>query len=120
MRMGLTHEQLEPWYAKLNPRLVVPTLEIDGEILTDSRRIVEQIDVRFPGPCLIPADLRDEVVRWVDLQDRLPMRELEIRQSKGLVRWLRHWDFKRKRKQAQARKKRLRALQRARARETPD
>jgi glutathione S-transferase len=99
VNIGPAHEQLQAWYAKLNPRLVVPTLAIDDRIITDSRQIVETIDDVFPGPTLIPDDLRDPVMAWVDLQDRLPMRELELAQAKGLVRWLRRWDHKQKRKQ---------------------
>ncbi|MFV8750208.1 glutathione S-transferase family protein [Nannocystaceae bacterium ST9] len=99
VNIGPAHEQLQPWYAQINPRLVVPTLVLDDEVVTDSRQIVESIDRRFPGPTLIPAELADEVMRWVDLQDRLPMRELELAQTKGLVRWLRRWGLKQKRKQ---------------------
>jgi glutathione S-transferase len=98
VNIGPAHEQLQPWYARLNPRLVVPTLVVDDEVITDSRQIVEAIDTRFPGSILVPEHLRDEVVRWVDLQDRLPMRELELTQAKGLVRWLRRWSLGQKRK----------------------
>jgi glutathione S-transferase len=99
VNIGPAHEQLQPWYARINPRQVVPTLVIDGEVITDSRHIVEAIDRRFSGPTLIPEDLRDEVLRWVELQDRLPMRELELTQAKGLVRWLRRRGLGQKRKQ---------------------
>ncbi len=99
VNIGPAHEQLRPWYAQLNPRMVVPTLAIEGSVFTDSRQIIEVIDRRFPGPELIPDDLQDEVGRWIDLQDRLPMRELELAQTKGLVRWLRRWDLGQKRKQ---------------------
>lgn len=99
VNIGPAHEQLQPWYAKLNPRLVVPTLELDGEILTDSRRIVVELDARFAGAALVPDEQRDEVMHWVDAQDRLPMRELELVQKKGLVRWLHGWGLDKKRKQ---------------------
>lgn len=98
VNIGPAHEQLLPWYAKLNPRLVVPTLAVDDSIVTNSRHIVEAIERQFPGPTLIPDDLQAEVMRWVELQDRLPMRELELAQAKGLVRWLRRWSVKQKRK----------------------
>jgi len=48
-------EQFEPWYTALNPKAVVPTLAIDGEIVTDTFRIVHRIDKDFEGPNLIPA-----------------------------------------------------------------
>jgi glutathione S-transferase len=98
VNIGPAHENLQPWYAKLNDRLVVPTLAIDEVTFTDSRHIVEAIDRRLPGPTLIPDDLHDEVMHWVDLQDRLPMRELELAQAKGLVRWLRRWSVNQKQK----------------------
>lgn len=97
VNIGPAHEQLQPWYAQLNPRLVVPTLAIDDSVITNSRQIVETID-KLPGPTLVPDDRRDEVMAWVELQDRLPMRELELAQTKGLVRWLRRWSFGQKRK----------------------
>ncbi len=99
VNIGPAHEQLQPWYAKLNPRLVVPTLAIDDEIITSSREIIEAIDRRFPGPCLVPPELRDQVTHWIDLQDQLPMRELELAQTKGLTRWLKRWSLGQKRKQ---------------------
>jgi len=48
-------EQFEPWYTALNPKAVVPTLAIDGEIVTDTFRIVRRIDKEFKGPSLTPA-----------------------------------------------------------------
>jgi glutathione S-transferase len=98
VNIGPAHEQLRPWYAKLNPRLVVPTLAIDDTVVTNSRHIVETLEQQFPGPTLIPDDLRDQVMDWVELQDQLPMRELELAQAKGLVRWLKRWSIKQKRK----------------------
>jgi glutathione S-transferase len=47
-------EQFEPWYTALNPKAVVPTLAIDGEIVTDTIRIVHRIDRDFTGPSLTP------------------------------------------------------------------
>ena len=46
-----TNEQFEPWYVALNPRAVVPTLSIDGEIVTDTLKIVDRADA-LPGPDL--------------------------------------------------------------------
>lgn len=37
-----TNEQFEPWYVALNPRAVVPTLQIDDDIVTDTIRIVNR------------------------------------------------------------------------------
>ncbi len=46
-----TNEQFEPWYMALNPRAVVPTLQIDDEIVTDTLRIVNRAQL-MPGPDL--------------------------------------------------------------------
>ena len=37
------NEQFEPWYVALNPRAVVPTLQIDEEIVTDTIHIVNRL-----------------------------------------------------------------------------
>ncbi len=100
VNIGPEHEQLQPWYARLNKRLVVPTLEVDGAIITDSAHIVQFIDQHFPGKRLVPDDPveRDEVLRWVSLQDQFPMRELGYAQTKGVVRWVQGWMLRQKRK----------------------
>lgn len=46
-----TNEQFEPWYVALNPRAVVPTLQIDDEVVTDTIRIVNRVQT-MPGPDL--------------------------------------------------------------------
>jgi maleylpyruvate isomerase len=47
--------QRQPDYAALNPQKMVPALEIDGEVLTQSVAIVEFLDQRLDYP-LLPAD----------------------------------------------------------------
>lgn len=46
-----TNEQFEAWYVAINPRAVVPTLQIGEEIVTDTIRIVNRVQ-EFPGPDL--------------------------------------------------------------------
>ena len=47
-----THEQFEAWYVALNPRAVVPTLQVNGdEVVTDTIRIVNRVN-EFEGPDL--------------------------------------------------------------------
>jgi maleylacetoacetate isomerase/maleylpyruvate isomerase len=43
-------------YRALNPQRLVPTLEIDGQVLTQSLAIMEYLDERYPDPPLLPAD----------------------------------------------------------------
>ena len=54
-------EHLDPWYLKLNPEGVVPTLEHDGKILTESNFIIEYLDEVFPHVPLRPDDYFE---RW--------------------------------------------------------
>lgn len=46
-----SNEQFDPWYVALNPRAVVPTLQIGDEIVTDTIRIVNRVET-FDGPDL--------------------------------------------------------------------
>lgn len=44
-------------YRKLNPQLLVPSLELDdGRVLTQSLAIIEYLDVLYPTPPLLPDD----------------------------------------------------------------
>jgi maleylacetoacetate isomerase len=47
-------EQKSPEYRALNPQGLVPTLEIDGQRLTQSVAIINYLDLRYPNPPLIP------------------------------------------------------------------
>jgi maleylacetoacetate isomerase len=49
-------EQRSPRYRALNPQGLVPSLEVDGVILTQSLAIVEYLDELYPQPSLLPAD----------------------------------------------------------------
>ena len=48
-------EQLAPGYTALNPLNLVPALEEDGVVLTQSLAIVEYLDETHPEPLLLPA-----------------------------------------------------------------
>lgn len=51
------HAQRAPEYVARNPQGLVPALEIDGAVLTQSLAIIEYLEERFPQPPLLPADL---------------------------------------------------------------
>ena len=51
-----TGEQFEPWYLKLNPNAVVPTLIDDDRVIIESTVICEYLDDVFTSPPLRPAD----------------------------------------------------------------
>jgi glutathione S-transferase len=101
INIGPAHEHFAPWYAKLNPRLVVPTLEVAGTVVTDSTQIIRYIDQRFPGPALMPTDpaARAQALLWLEREAELPMRELGYARTKGITRWLQRWSLRQRRKQ---------------------
>ena len=49
------NEQFAPWYLAINPKGVVPALEHDGSIVTESTLICEYLDDCFAAPRLMPA-----------------------------------------------------------------
>jgi len=51
-----TMENLEPWYVKLNPNGVVPTLDHDGRIVIESNFILEYLTMTL--------SLRTDVSPW--------------------------------------------------------
>lgn len=49
-------EQFSPSYAALNASKEVPTLRVDGLLLTQSQAIIEYLEETRPAPALLPAD----------------------------------------------------------------
>ncbi len=89
--IGPRMENYDPWYARLNPRMVVPTLDHGGHIVTDSARIIRYIDDAFDGPRLMPVDPgeRAAVEAWIERIDRLAIRELSYSTLGGLLAHMR-------------------------------
>ena len=52
----LHDQQASPQYRALNPQGLVPALEVDGQVLTQSPAIIEWLDERYPQPPLLPRD----------------------------------------------------------------
>jgi maleylacetoacetate isomerase len=50
-------EHRQPDYGALNPQGLVPALEDDGSLLTQSLAIIEYLEEKFPEPPLLPEDL---------------------------------------------------------------
>ncbi|WP_311267979.1 maleylacetoacetate isomerase [Sphingobium sp. WCS2017Hpa-17] len=54
-----TGEQRAPDYLALNPQGLVPALEVEGHVLTQSGAIIEWLDERYPDPPLLPVSAID-------------------------------------------------------------
>ena len=97
-------EQRRPDYLALNPQGLVPALEDDGVVVTQSLAICEYLEERFPQPPLLPVIARDRAaVRAMALAvacDIHPLNNLRVLQylrselgqdDAGVARWARHW-----------------------------
>ncbi|RZJ42930.1 MAG: maleylacetoacetate isomerase, partial [Brevundimonas sp.] len=51
-----TGAQKAPDYVALNPQGMVPALQVDGAILTQSPAILEWLEETHPDPALLPSD----------------------------------------------------------------
>jgi maleylacetoacetate isomerase len=96
--------QLEDGFRGLNPAGLVPVLEHDGEVLTQSLAIIEYLDEKYPQPPLLPHEPRDRAyVRGIALAIACEIHPLNnLRVLRYLVRqlglgeeaknaWYRHW-----------------------------
>lgn len=66
-----TGDQFNADYLKLNPAAVVPTLVHDGNVVTESNRIIEYLDEQFPSPPLAPVggENNKKMHHWFDALD---------------------------------------------------
>ena len=55
----LRSEQSAPAYRAINPQGLVPSLDVDGRILTQSSAILEWLEETYPEPALLPAEAAD-------------------------------------------------------------
>ena len=97
-------EQFSEAYIRTNPASLIPALEHDGQVLTQSLAIIEYLDETHPEPPLLPADPESRAyVRAIALAiacDIHPLNNLRV--LRYLVRdlklpdekkdaWVRHW-----------------------------
>ncbi|MSP38428.1 MAG: maleylacetoacetate isomerase [Deltaproteobacteria bacterium] len=55
-------EQLMPAYTAINPQALVPTLDDNGKIMTQSLAIIEYLEETHPNPPLLPKDPADKAL----------------------------------------------------------
>lgn len=81
-------EQFSAAYRALNPQSRVPTLEVDGRLLTQSMAILEWLDEAYPqAPRLLPADAFDRA--RVRSLAQLIVADIQPLQNASVVRYLR-------------------------------
>ena len=99
-------EQRRPAFRARNPQGLVPVLEIDGRLLTQSLAIIEYLDETRPTPPLLPADpagrARVRSLAQLVAADIHPLNNLrvlqQLRDRFGLDDaqrddWYRHWVY---------------------------
>jgi len=97
-------EQLTSAYRKINPQALVPALEADGRVLTQSLAIIEYLEETHPNPPLLPKDAADKaVVRSMALViacEVHPIQNLRVLNYVKMIynqtdeqvnRWAQHW-----------------------------
>lgn len=91
-------------YLALNPQGLVPALDVDGQVLTQSLAIMEFLDETHPDPALLPADAlgraRVRAIAQAIACDIHPLNNLRVLQYLGGTlgldqaakdAWYRHW-----------------------------
>jgi maleylacetoacetate isomerase len=102
LRDGGEHRRAE--YMALNPQGLVPALEHDGAVITQSLAICEYLEEVFPRPALLPSSPVDRaVVRAMALVvacDVHPLNNLGVQQylrgeigatDEAVAQWVQHW-----------------------------
>jgi maleylpyruvate isomerase len=97
-------EQLRPDYLARNPQGLVPALEVDGRVLTQSLAIIEYLEETVPNPALLPDDpFARAKVRAIALAiacEIHPLNNLKVRTylrdelkapEPARTAWYRHW-----------------------------
>ena len=97
-------EQRLPDYLALNPQGMVPALEADGALLTQSLAIIEYLDETAVGPALLPADplgrARVRALAQMVACDIHPIDNLRVlnylrhdlgQDEAAVARWYNHW-----------------------------
>ena len=51
-------------YRRINPQGLLPTLEVDGRLITQSPAILQYLEETYPEPALLPADPILRAATW--------------------------------------------------------
>lgn len=101
--MLLENQQRTPGHLAINPQGLVPALEADGMVLTQSLAIIDWLDTRYPEPRLIPTDpkaradaLARALVIGMDVHPLNNLRVMRRLKEMGIDEearndWTRHW-----------------------------
>jgi len=95
-------QQLSPTYRALNPQALLPTLEHDERVLTQSLAIIEYLEEVWPQPSLLPGDAetRARVRAFAIASDTGPVNNLRVlrylkrtlkQEQAAIDAWYRHW-----------------------------
>lgn len=97
-------EQHAEQYHKINPQELVPALQVDNQIITQSLAIIEYLEEKYPEPALLPKDLiKKAQVRQIALSiaaDIHPLNNLRVLQyltntlkvtEEQKNTWYHHW-----------------------------
>ena len=97
-------QQHAPAYRVLNPQGLVPALEVDGHVLTQSPAILEWLDETHPEPPLLPADpfarsavrafcaaIACEIHPLQNLRVLTHLGQAYGQDQDGKAAWCRHW-----------------------------
>jgi maleylacetoacetate isomerase len=100
----LGRDHLSPAYRALNPQALLPTLEHEGRVLTQSLAIIEYLEEVWPEPRLLPGDAETRArVRAFALAiacDTGPVNNLRVlrylkrslkQEQDAIDDWYRHW-----------------------------
>jgi maleylacetoacetate isomerase len=97
-------EQLSPGYKAINPQALVPALQDNGKILTQSLAIIEYLDETYPHPPLLPSDPAERALvrsmAMIIACEIHPIQNLRVlnyvkkeynQTDEQVSRWAQHW-----------------------------
>lgn len=98
------HEQRSADYLAVNPQGLIPALDIEGAVLSQTLAIIEYLNEQFPTPAFLPADpVQRAQVRSMAMAvacDIHPIGNLRVlnylrkefkQDESGVAAWYRHW-----------------------------